>query len=79
VQTLCYSMKQLNMIDDLGWLLSNYKPKEVIVHSNSSNDWDKFDRDHLERMGYKKGQTVTYRLKQGKNTLLSNPFMMEGL
>ena len=70
-------MKQTQI--DYACLMDNYEPKQVLVHSNRNEDWDKFDIAHLEKMGYKKNDTVKYSIKKGKNTLLSNPFMMEGI
>jgi len=72
-------MKQLNLIDDLGWLLENYTPEEVIVHSNHRKDHEKFDKWFLEQCGYDENSTVKYSIKQGKTTLLGNPYMHEGI
>lgn len=68
-------MRQLNMIDDLGFLLESFAPKKVTVHSNSETEWERFDREQLESMGYKRGDTVKYSIKQGKTTLCGNPYM----
>jgi len=72
-------MKQLNMIDDLGWLLETYAPEEVTVHSNSKVNHEKFDKWFLEQCGYDENATVKYSIKKGKTTLLGNPRMHEGL
>ncbi len=66
-------MKQFN------WLTERFEPKEVIHHSNSEQTHEQFDNAHLERMGYKRGDTIKYSYKKGKTTLLGNPYMHEGI
>ncbi len=62
------------------WLDEKYEPKRVTVHTNRKECTpEEFDKEMLKSYGYKENDTIKYSFKQGKNTLLGNPYMMEGI